>query len=554
MKKAIAVITVILAVIIAGTVTLICTCGKRNETYNGIVIDKTKTQLYVGNYDGGAGHEWLNIAIDGFEEEYKSESFEKGKTGVQVLPRNLKDEFMGTLLLENIADGKEDIVITGTISYADFVAADVLLDITDVVTAGGENSAEKRMNESMRRTFDMGTESQSKYYGVPTLASLSGIVYDVDLFEDEKLYFGEGSTASRPVWTGAENKSAGMDGEKGTYDDGLPETWEQLKVLMTRMVTKNITPFTWSGMYDTYRQRFMNYIWASYEGADDFLLNYSFSGTDSDSGDIDYSNGYLLQKQNGKYAALKVAEYIVKNSTLYSENAMKTSQSHYQAQTEYLTSVEKEKRIAMLLEGTWWENESRGTFDGMIKYSPDYAYGVRRFGYMPFPRFIGSAGIPDTDQSKTTLLCDAGSGAVIAKKNVDHPELVKKFIAYLLRTDTQAMFTATTGLPMPYSYSLTEDQYASMTNYARTIWDLVTSEDAELVYPVYDTPIRIENTTFFSNWDWGANVTINKVNQTVNEPMMTFYSYPTITAEDYFSGLSRNFSSAKWQELANYFN
>lgn len=554
MKKAIAVITVILAVIIAGTVTLICTCGKRNETYNGIVIDKTKTQLYVGNYDGGAGHEWLNIAIDGFEEEYKSESFEKGKTGVQVLPRNLKDEFMGTLLLENIADGKEDIVITGTISYADFVAADVLLDITDVVTAGGENSAEKRMNESMRRTFDMGTESQSKYYGVPTLASLSGIVYDVDLFEDEKLYFGEGSTASRPVWTGAENKSAGMDGEKGTYDDGLPETWEQLKVLMTRMVTKNITPFTWSGMYDTYRQRFMNYIWASYEGADDFLLNYSFSGTDSDSGDIDYSNGYLLQKQNGKYAALKVAEYIVKNSTLYSENAMKTSQSHSQAQTEYLTSVEKEKRIAMLLEGTWWENEARGTFDGMIKYSPDYAYGVRRFGYMPFPRFIGSAGIPDTDQSKTTLLCDAGSGAVIAKKNVDHPELVKKFIAYLLRTDTQAMFTATTGLPMPYSYSLTEDQYASMTNYARTIWDLVTSEDAELVYPVYDTPIRIENTTFFSNWDWGANVTINKVNQTVNEPMMTFYSYPTITAEDYFSGLSRNFSSAKWQELSNYFN
>lgn len=554
MKKAIAVITVILAVIIAGTVTLICTCGKRNETYNGIEIDKTKTQLYVGNYDGGAGHEWLNIAIDGFEEEYKSESFEKGKTGVQVLPRNLKDEFMGTLLLENIADGKEDIVITGTISYADFVAADVLLDITDVVTAGGENSAEKRMNESMRRTFDMGTESQSKYYGVPTLASLSGIVYDVDLFEDEKLYFGEGSTASRPVWTGAENKSAGMDGEKGTYDDGLPETWEQLKVLMTRMVTKNITPFTWSGMYDTYRQRFMNYIWASYEGADDFLLNYSFSGTDSDSGDIDYSNGYLLQKQNGKYAALKVAEYIVKNSTLYSENAMKTSQSHSQAQTEYLTSVEKEKRIAMLLEGTWWENEARGTFDGMIKYSPDYAYGVRRFGYMPFPRFIGSAGIPDTDQSKTTLLCDAGSGAVIAKKNVDHPELVKKFIAYLLRTDTQAMFTATTGLPMPYSYSLTEDQYASMTNYARTIWDLVTSEDAELVYPVYDTPIRIENTTFFSNWDWGANVTINKFNQTVNEPMMTFYSYPTITAEDYFSGLSRNFSSAKWQELANYFN
>lgn len=74
------------------------------------------------------------------------------------------------------------------------------------------------MNESMRRTFDMGTESQSKYYGVPTLASLSGIVYDVDLFEDEKLYFGEGSTASRPVWTGRKTN---------------PQVWTGKKALMT---------------------------------------------------------------------------------------------------------------------------------------------------------------------------------------------------------------------------------------------------------------------------------------------------------------------------------
>lgn len=48
----------------------------------GVTIDDTKTQLYIANYDGGVGTDWLNEAAERFSSAYESESFESGKTGV----------------------------------------------------------------------------------------------------------------------------------------------------------------------------------------------------------------------------------------------------------------------------------------------------------------------------------------------------------------------------------------------------------------------------------------------------------------------------------------
>jgi len=53
-------------------------------------IDEKKTQLYVGNYDGGMGDRWLEEYKKGFEEMYKDVSFETGKKGVEVI--NLSDK------------------------------------------------------------------------------------------------------------------------------------------------------------------------------------------------------------------------------------------------------------------------------------------------------------------------------------------------------------------------------------------------------------------------------------------------------------------------------
>ena len=46
----------------------------------GEQVDDTKTQLYVSNYDGGFGDEWLYSAKAKFEKLYENKSFEDGKT------------------------------------------------------------------------------------------------------------------------------------------------------------------------------------------------------------------------------------------------------------------------------------------------------------------------------------------------------------------------------------------------------------------------------------------------------------------------------------------
>ena len=529
-------------------------CIRRDDDV--VVVPDTMSALYVGNYDGGMGHEWLEKAIAIFEERNKNTSFEPGKTGVKVVPKNDKDAYMGTKLLADMSTNTEDLYITGTISYADFVAEGVLADVTDVMTAKepGQKSIAERMNPSMQKMFNVGENDEARYYGAPSMASISGIVYDVDLFEEEKLYIAEGSTGTNIQWTGATGKSAGMDNKPGTYDDGLPETWEQFKRLLTRMVTRSITPFTWGGMYNTYAERFLNYIWASYEGVDDYMLNYTFNGVDSDVGKIDKSNGYLLQKQNGKLAALTVAEYILSDSRLFYSQSV--GQSHIDAQDVYLTSVKSASPIAMLLEGSWWENEAKATFNNMVKDGAEYAYGVRRFAYMPFPKFVGTDGVPDTVAQETAILCDSGAGCIIVNKNSKNLDLAKKFYAFLLSEEIQALITATTGVALPFEYELSEEQLDGLTYYSRSIWELMHDENSALVYPALDEPIRVENTTYFADWNWAKDVTVNGRRFSARDPMHAFYQYSgeSLTAKTYFDGLSAEYSEESWNStLGKYF-
>ena len=53
-------------------------------------IDETKTQLYVFNFSGGYGTEWVANAKAKFEELNKDVSWQEGKTGVQIIIDNQK--------------------------------------------------------------------------------------------------------------------------------------------------------------------------------------------------------------------------------------------------------------------------------------------------------------------------------------------------------------------------------------------------------------------------------------------------------------------------------
>ena len=69
-------------------------------------------------------------------------------------------------------------------------------------------------------------------------------------------------------------------------------------------------------MHSWMRNFWLDVILMNYEGMSDYTLCYTFDGTDSDFGEINADNGYLLKQQEGKKATLMVAEKIAKRQTV----------------------------------------------------------------------------------------------------------------------------------------------------------------------------------------------------------------------------------------------
>ena len=69
------------------------------------------------------------------------------------------------------------------------------------------------------QSYMKASNSSGKYYTIPMYTSFYNIVYDVDLFENDRkpLYFAEdGTFTSGKTESGAKAKSAGQDGVAGT--------------------------------------------------------------------------------------------------------------------------------------------------------------------------------------------------------------------------------------------------------------------------------------------------------------------------------------------------
>ena len=73
--KAKKIMAAFLAVVMTGSVAAgLAACDRRTSTERP--IDESKTTLYVSNYNGGYGTEWLYQVRDKFEEAYKDTPFE----------------------------------------------------------------------------------------------------------------------------------------------------------------------------------------------------------------------------------------------------------------------------------------------------------------------------------------------------------------------------------------------------------------------------------------------------------------------------------------------
>lgn len=495
MKKILSLVLTICLLLSLGS-TLIG-CAPDNEE----PIDPNKTQIYVGVTTSGVGTAWL----DEFDRIY-----EELNPNIQIIIDEKSSEYASGELKRTLSGIRQDVIFSNQIIMNDIVEnpenGTQIAEITDIVTEDGNNSLYAKMWDAVKGPgmYNYGTTDAPKFYAIPYFSSHYGMVYDVDMFEEFDLFDLPGYKGLNCVEGDAED-NFGPDGVENTYDDGLPATWEDFKILLDVLVSKGITPFTYSAKEPGYQNRWLSSIWASYEGANDYSLLTSLSGNDSQFGTITPENAWQLSKQTGKYAALKVAEYLTKH-TLDSNGLSKYissrvykggSHSAINAQVEFINSwpasLEENgammKPIAFLLEGDWWENEAKdsGAFDDCVEEYDDDRWGFRErnFGYFPFPKFIGSQatdGIPDQTNTMTTLGDDVGNGCAVAFVNdySDVKEEAKKFLKFCFSPDMNAIFTQVTGLMRAFDYDMSKSQLDMLTPYQLSLWNMVHDENGKI--------------------------------------------------------------------------
>jgi len=547
--------------------TCVTACGGTTEK-----VDTSKSQLYIGNYNTGYGTAWINALKARFEEDYKDYSFEEGKKGIQVF---IDETVSGVDIASTLPGSRSEIFFTESVDYYNLYNLGLLKNIDKWVTADlteyGENkSIEDKMDENSIEYF----KTANGYYGLPFHATCHNIAYDRDLFDEYNLYFAaDTSEETYPAAYTESNgkkiykfinsnqlvKSAGVDGKIGTYDDGLPATFEQFFYLCDRLVANGIIPITWAGQYQLYFTELLMSLYANLEGVEQANLLYNFSGTADDivtsiAGDgtvstksleITEENAYELMQQKGRYDALDFADRLISNSDYYdATKCFSKAQTHKDAQNTFLLGrfSDNVERTAMLIDGVYWINEASGTFSSMeMKYGEQASASSRKIGFMPLP-FAS-----DDQIGQKYTFTDNLYGACFVNANVSDSRMniIGEFLKYCHSNESLINFTQVTSAIKPFDYDIdaNSEEYQNLTYYAQNLIEVINSSD--IFYGKSNNVLFLDNIS--------ALRTVNGAiwNSTTNGML---YATPStaindgISGVDYFNGLANTFTKTYWEK------
>ncbi len=531
-----------LCALVLGTVctlsTLTCFTGCRDDV---IQIDETKTQLYVQSYDGGFANAWLDETIKAFEEEYKDESFEDGKTGVQIIPDKTKSVDGES----SYSKSKNEVYFHDNLDYFNIANSGAILEITDMVTEnipGEDKSIEDKMLDIHKKGL---TAMNGKYYAIPHYSVYSGFVYDVDLFDEENLYFAADREYGDFIRKEDQKKSVGPDGVFDTYDDGMPATIYEYGLLMDQMVGKGITPFIWAGGVGGYIVRSMRAVACNLSGsAESYQTNIDYDGeveiiTDYDTlasqkVTITKENGYLLNQQKVRYEAMTLLEKILSEGVYYHDLSISSSTTHNEAQELFIFSKLEGNPIGMLFEANYWENEASEAFNRSYEEYGDLAKD-RNFGFMPLPTAVDGIATEKAERRKPAVFDGSTAFAYINANVASDPvkeRLAKLFLQFAMTDGMLQEFTRTTGTFKPYDYDF--DDQDELTPFAKSVTQIVNDSNG-IVRIMDDDKMFYENFMDMRSLAMTWNTTLDGVSYWIlDQPLRKGY-----TALEMFEGIKQ---------------
>jgi len=577
--------TMLAFVLAAVTAVASAGCRRPGNTSDDTRIDATKSQLYVRYYAGGAGRNWMDNAIAEFEAAYADKSFENGKLGVQIVKDFDKSGFSESTVRES-----SNQVFMGEINYYKFVSAGVMLDISDVVKGSaveGPDASESVTIESKLRAdqqnfYYIGDAGNKKYYGLPSYETSMNLNYNVSVFENKNLYFAQGTDGMTESWSESKlkskdvedlfvktknaKKSKGPDGKEGTYDDGLPATYNDFQALLTCMIRRGVVPFIWNGTSTDYLTGLANEMWANNEGYEQMMLNMSFEGTATNLIEMDSNgkvvmengspklrsatainpkNAYELHSQKGLYDAVRFVKIMMgtteetnpaRNNTYRYKDSM--NMEFRTTQDYFINGKEKGatngQDIAMIVEGTWWESEARTNFAS----EEDRRSDERKFAILPLPKpSYADVGKKNTKISErnTVAFINANCPASIVP-------IAKEFLRFIYSDKAMNEFSKDTNMLFAMNYELTEETLAAMSNYGRSVYQVTRGDNVDMMEWNPSSDEAKKRTDLLEWAAYGFSLSSGLIN-----PYLYFFEEKTRnnTAIEYFEGIYAN-SKDSW--------
>lgn len=538
-------------------------------------IDPSRTQIYVYNFNGGYGSEWISSLKKRFEAEYaERDDIEEGKKGVQVMITNKKSTM--NEISSQVLSNKEEIYFSEYAYYYTLKADGLLADISEVVKKpigfGETATIESKLSKEQTDFYGVEESDGTHYYGLPHYTGYSGLIYNVDLFDDEGYYFAKTPSDStlegRFIDKQNTEKSAGPDGVEGSTDDGLPATYEEFFLLCDYISSGGYTPLVWNGFdYKHYLNNLVQALQADYEGVEQSMLNYNqgsgvtdnkattlatvSGGTvtiDPTPTPITDSNAYELARQAGKYYSLSFLEQVIKNKKYYGDKTFNTAYSHMNAQEDFLYSGHDgvTKPIAMLCDGVWWQMEADSTFKDMVtSYGSDMGKDKRNFGFMPLPKAT-AAKVQEAkdaaDNAKYTLY-DGIYSICFMKKNVADwkKPLLEDFLRFAHTDASLREFTTITNTPKAFNYSMGADR-DKLTSFGKSVIDI--KEKSQVVYPFSTSKTYVNNSAFFTTHEQFYS----KIGNTNRQWCSEMFHESGTNAETYFNGMLAYYRNT-WSSL-----
>ena len=454
-------------------------CGGKSIGGNGVELDPNKETINVSVYTAGYGGDWLLEYIKDYNSRHTDSKFQFNRIADNTdAVSTITDQI-------NAGLARADIFFNDTPNFQQLMRTGALLDLSSVWAAApvvdgavGDTIEDNIIDADLYK--NMFTYNDA-IYGLPFTQGVGGIVYDHDFVsnDDYDLLFKDPSTAS--------GLTKGRDGIEGTYDDGLPVTVEEFKIFCDKIADLQYLPFGYS---DTLNMEMSTMDAMHYldDGEANFMVTGTYSGTytkhDGTQIQITPQTGYLAwtEAAESKARAIDFAANFLRKSNYFDSTQ---HGDHIAAEQYFLYSHNAgQTRIAMHINGFWWEYEARTFFATDAKRNPGgkWGYGERDMRIMPAP-------IPDMTRAEAVGTADKAvfaaqnDGSVFAVKSKDEEKnkAILEFLTDYAGGYGSEFFAKYVNHVLSYRYEISEETYKGMTPFGKNLYEVVRADNTVIL-------------------------------------------------------------------------